>query len=58
MEHIQAGYSMLRRPVYLKEIMNFFVKKIHEIIRQMIKDHNLDLGLIHSQLSCASCLLK
>jgi hypothetical protein len=60
MEHIQAGYSMIRRRVYvcLKEIMNFFVKRGYEIIHQMIKDHNLDLGLIQSQLSCASCLLK
>jgi hypothetical protein len=49
---------MIRQRVYLKEIMNFFVEKIYEIIHQMIKDHILDLGPIQSQLSCASCLVK
>jgi len=58
MEHNQAGYSMIRRRVYLKETMNFFAQKMHEIIHQMIKDHILDLGLIQSKLSCASCLVK
>lgn len=58
MEHIQAGYSMIRRRVYLQETMKFFAEKICEIFRQMIQDYILDMGLIQSQLSCASCLLK